>query len=265
VTNALDELRADLVAEQDALDAVVATIDEDSWHTSTPSPGWTVADQIGHLAFFDRSATLSIVDEDHFQEELHALIESAAGEGVDGFTLRAYRTMSGSELLHAWRHNRTLLNEAASTLTESSRLPWYGPSMGAKSFLTARLMETWAHGTDVVDALSATRPATDRLRHIAQLGVLTRGWSYRVRGEDAPEGEIRVELIGPTGDSWSWGPNDADEWVRGSAEDFCLVVTQRRHVDDTTLTYSELGRDWLLRAQAFAGGPSIGPPAKGIA
>ena len=131
--------------------------------------------------------------------------------------------------------------------------------MSAKSFLTARLMETWAHGTDIVDTLGATRPATDRLRHVAQLGYLTRAWSYGVRGDEVPVGEIRVELRGPSGGLWTWGPDDADEKVTGSAEEFCLVVTQRRHVDDTSLQYGPLGRDWLLRAQAYAGGPSNGP------
>jgi uncharacterized protein (TIGR03084 family) len=78
-----------------------------------------------------------------------------------------------------------------------------------------------------------------------------------------PTEDIRVDLIGPSGDVWSWGPDDADESVTGSAEEFCLVVTQRRHVDDTSLKYGELGRDWLIRAQAFAGGPSEGPQPKG--
>jgi uncharacterized protein (TIGR03084 family) len=263
VTNALDELRGELVAEQESLDVVVASIDDDQWRLATPSPGWTVADQISHLTFFDRSAVTAITDGDQFQEELSALIEGVASDGLDNFTLRSYRALTSSELLERWRHNRQLLDEAAQTLTDNSRLPWYGPSMSAKSFLSARLMETWAHGTDIVDALNAARLATDRLRHIAKLGYLTRAWSYGVRGDDVPTGEIRVELIGPSGDAWSWGPDDAEDLVSGSAEEFCLVVTQRRHVDDTSLTYGELGRDWLLRAQAFAGGPSKGPQPRG--
>lgn len=135
--------------------------------------------------------------------------------------------------------------------------------MGAKSFLTARLMEVWAHGVDVVEAVGAVRQPTDRLRHIAQLGVITRGWSYSVRGEQAPPGTIRVVLVGPSGDTWTWGPEDADDTVSGSAEDFCLVVTQRRHLDDTAVVAGELGRHWLLRAQAFAGPPSDVPGPRG--
>jgi uncharacterized protein (TIGR03084 family) len=218
-----------------------------------------VADQIGHLTYFDRSAVIAILDAPQFQEDLAALIDAGTSDSLDNVTLRSYRALTSSDLLEAWREGRRSLQEASLTLRDDARIPWYGPSMSAKSFLTARLMETWAHGTDVVDALGATRPATDRLRHVAQLGYLTRAWSYRVRGDEVPEGEIRVELLSPSSQLWSWGPEDALERVTGSAEEFCLVVTQRRHVDDTSLQYGDLGRDWLLRAQAFAGGPSTGP------
>ncbi len=135
--------------------------------------------------------------------------------------------------------------------------------MGAMSFLTARLMETWAHGTDVADALGLHLTPSDRLRHIAQLGFITRKWSYQIRGEEVPDGRVRVSLSGPSGTQWTWGEENADDEVRGDVEDFCLVVTQRRHLDDTDLEVGELARHWLVRAQAFAGAPSEGPSAKG--
>ncbi len=132
--------------------------------------------------------------------------------------------------------------------------------MGAKSFLTARLMECWAHGQDVADALGVERAATDRLRHVARLGVITRGWSYVNRGLEPPADEVRVELIGPSGARWRFGPDDATGVVTGPALDFCLVVTQRRHPDDTALQVTgDVARDWLERAQAFAGPPTDGP------
>lgn len=134
--------------------------------------------------------------------------------------------------------------------------------MGAKSFLTARLMECWAHGQDIVDAVGAARPATDRLRHIAQLGYITRGWTYTNRKLDMPEGEIRVSLDAPSGDRWTWGPEDAAATVAGGAEAFCLVVTQRRHLDDIELdVQGDAAVDWLTKAQAFAGPPTDGPAA----
>jgi len=131
--------------------------------------------------------------------------------------------------------------------------------MGSKSFLTARLMEVWAHGQDVVDTIGAERHATDRLRHIAQLGYITRKWTYLNRGSDAPAGDVRVELLSPSGSAWSWGDAD-DASVAGDALDFCLVVTQRRNISDTSLVVSgDRAADWMAKAQAFAGPPTDGP------
>jgi uncharacterized protein (TIGR03084 family) len=256
----LDQVRADLLAEQASLDDVVAGIPDEAWDTPTPSPGWTVADQIAHLAYFDGTATLAIEDPDAFNASVGELL-TAAGEGseaLDALTLA--RGTPPAELLARWRGNRARLADAAARLDDSARVPWYGPPMGAKSFLTARLMETWAHGQDVVDALGAQRPATDRLRHIAQLGYITRGWSYRNRGLEVPEGDVRLELTAPSGETWTWGPEGAADVVRGPALDLCLVVTQRRHPHDTALEVTgEVARDWLERAQAFAGPPTDGP------
>jgi len=255
----LDVVRADLFAEQDDLDALVAPLGDEGWLLATPSPGWNVADQIGHLTYFDGSAVHAILDPDRFRAELGDLIEGATAEGLDVFTLGAFRTLTPPQQLAAWRYNRAALANAARTLGEETRVDWYGPSMGARSFLAARLMETWAHGTDVADALGVNRPATTRLRHVAQLGFITRSWSYRVRGEEPPDGTVRLELNGPSDEVWTWGDADAADTIRGSVQDFCLVVTQRRHLDDTSLESGALGRHWMLRAQAFAGSASSGP------
>jgi uncharacterized protein (TIGR03084 family) len=258
------DVSVDLVAEQDALDAVVAGLAPDRWQAPTPSPGWTVADQIGHLAYFDGTATLAMTDPDAFQTHRHELLATFGdAAAVEAMTLGAFRAMRPDELLAAWRRGRAGLAAAAAVIAPDARIDWYGPSMSKRSFLTARLMEAWAHGQDVVDAVGADRPATDRLRHVAQLGVITRGWSYRNRGSDVPDGDVRVELAAPSGDVWTWGDADLDDFVTGTAEDFCLVVTQRRHVDDTQLvTKGPLARDWMECAQAFAGPATTGPPAR---
>ncbi len=262
-------LAGDLAAEQDTLDVVVAELTDDQWQLPTPSPGWTIADQIGHLTYFDGAATTAIQDPAEFavrRDELFAAALDQPG-AADDLTLGPARAMVPGALLQAWRENRRRLATAAATLTDGMRVEWYGPSMSAKSFLTARLMEAWAHGQDVVDAavqagLDARRDATDRLRHIAQLGVITRGWSYTNRGMDVPLGEVRVELTAPSGALWTWGPENAPDIVRGPAEDFCLVVTQRRHPHDTDLEVTgEAAADWLVHAQAFAGGATDGPAA----
>jgi uncharacterized protein (TIGR03084 family) len=257
----VSEVLDDLVAEQQSLDEIVSTLDAEQWQLPTPSPGWTVADQIGHLTYFDGNAALAVVDPDAFQDEMAALL--GGGRSGDEMTLGRYRAMSPDELLTAWRSNRDTLRAAGATLTNDTRIAWYGPSMGSKSFLTARLMEAWAHGQDIVDAVGATREPTDRLRHIAQLGFITRGWTYVNRGLDVPSTPVRVELTSPSGDTWSFGPDAAGESIVGPAFDFCLVTTQRRHVDDTALVVTgSSARDWMEKAQLFAGPPSDGPPPR---
>ena len=252
---------ADVIAEQASLDAVVAELADDLWDLATPSPGWAIRDQIGHLAFFDMAAALAIRDPDAFDAHRRELM--AAPDG-DALTLGPARAMAPAQLLAHWRHHRNELAAAAATCGEHDRIEWYGPSMGAKSFLTARLMEAWAHGQDICDAVGAERTATDRLRHIAQLGYITRGWTYLNRRLDMPPGEIRVSLTSPGGDTWQWGPDDADATVTGSALDFCLVTSQRRNLADTDLELDgDNATDWLEKAQLFAGPPSDPPPARG--
>lgn len=257
MTTPLERLREDLRAEELALDDVVAEIREEQWLLATPSPGWSVADQIAHLTYFDEAAVSALTEPERFRTERGALFAHASD--IDEFTLAPLRRLAHHDLLERWRLARVALYRASQNLAEDARVEWFGPSMGAKSFLSARLMETWAHGTDVVDALRATRPPTDRLVHVAQLGYNTRRWSYQVRGDAVPEGEVRLELTSPSGASWTWGPDLADDTVRGLAEEFCLVVTQRRHLEDTSLVAGELATNWLQRAQAFAGAATLGP------
>ena len=251
---------ADLIAEQAALDEVVTNLDDDQWEQMTPSPGWAIRDQVGHLAFFDMTAALAIRDPEGFDTHRKELMSTL---DVDGLTLGAARVMAPAELLAHWRQHRNELAVAAAACAEDARIEWYGPSMGAKSFLTARLMEVWAHGQDICDAVGAEREATDRLRHIAQLGFITRGWTYLNRRLEMPAGEIRLALASPGGDSWTWGPDDAGATVTGAALDFCLVTAQRRNLADTDLTIDgDIATDWLEKAQLFAGPPSNPPAAR---
>ena len=261
-------VRRDLLDEQAELDRLMNALEPGAWELETPSPGWRVRDQIGHLAYFDDSAAMAIAAPADFVEARDKLVEAMVSadpdDEVDALTLGAARAMSPAELLDHWRTCRRRLADASVSVADDSRIEWYGPSMGAKSFLTARLMECWAHGQDIVDTVGADRQPTDRLAHIAQLGFITRKWTYANRGLDVPPGEVAVHLRSPGGDTWSFGPpsDEAASTVSGSALDFCLVTSQRRHLDDTDLEIEgDLGRDWLLKAQLFAGPPSD-PPAR---
>jgi uncharacterized protein (TIGR03084 family) len=252
----VEQICADLEAEHDVLDQLVGTADPDAWDRSTPAVGWAVRDQISHLGFFDRSAVLAATDPAAFAASVHELVSAGADVSV-----WPGRGMGPADLLMWWRAGRRELLAALRPLEPKARLPWYGPPMSARSFATARLMETWAHGQDVADALGVEREPSDRLRHIAHLGFQTRAFAYVNRGLDAPTEPMQVVLTLPSGTEWTAGDPLASNRVTGSALDFCLVVTQRRHRADTALEATgEKAEEWLAIAQAFAGPPGEGRP-----
>lgn len=247
----------DLRSESDVLDGLVAPLPADRWADPTPAPGWTIAHQIAHLLWTDRVALTAVTDEAAFADELAAAASDPVGF-VDAGADELARTPP-TELLADWRATRGRLHDALLTVPAGRKLPWFGPPMSAASMATARLMETWAHGLDVADALGVKRPASERLRSIAHLGVRTRDYAFFVNNLAPPSEPFLVELLGPGGDTWSWGPADAAQRVAGSAEDFCFLVTQRRALSDLDLT--AVGADaqrWLEIAQAFAGPPGAG-------
>ena len=250
----MDAICDHLAAEHHSLDELVATLDEDDWSRATPAVGWSIRDQISHLWYFDQRAAMALRDADEFAADTERLIAA----GGTAASVAPGRAMTGAQLLAEWRADRAALLSLARAVDPSTRIPWYGPSMGARSFITARLMETWAHGQDVVDALGATRRPTTRLRHVAHIGVRARPFSYLINGKDLPDVPVHVALTAPDGSIWEWdGP--ATDSVRGEALDFCLVVTQRRHLADTALQIEgAAATEWMSIAQAFAGEPGSG-------
>jgi uncharacterized protein (TIGR03084 family) len=251
------ELLGDLDAETAVFDGWIAALADDQWARPTPAEGWTIADQVSHLAYFDDAAVQSATDPDAFRDGLDAVVAD-----VDGFTARiaAENRAKSPDELRAWfARARSELATTYATIDPRARLPWYGPDMSAASMVTARIMETWAHGQDVADAVHLAHPATAAVRHVAFLGVRTRDFSYVARGLDPPGVDVHVELAGPHGEVWSFGAAGAPDTVRGPAVDFCLVVTQRRHVDDTALAVrGPHATQWMAIAQAYAGPPGIG-------
>jgi uncharacterized protein (TIGR03084 family) len=249
----VEEICRDLDQEQQALDAIVAPLTEEQWLLATPAAGWDVKDTIVHLVQADLAALLAVVDADGFAQAKRNM----ATKGFEG-TFGARGDKTGAEVLTWWREDRARMLAAFRSRGPKDRIPWFGPDMSALSFATARLMETWSHGQDVAQTLGVTLPATDRLRHVAHIGVTTRGWSYVNRGREVPPGDVRVELTAPSGAIWTWGPERAANTVSGPALDFCLVVTQRCRRNDTALvTDGPLAEEWMSLAQAFAGPPTL--------
>jgi uncharacterized protein (TIGR03084 family) len=254
-------LAADLAAESAVTRALVAGLDEAGWHTPTPAAGWDIADQISHLAYFDEVTVQSALDPEQFKA---GLAEAEASGGIDPDTIAVrFRDHSGAHLLAWFDTARGELLNTFKNLDPRTRLPWFGPAMSAASSLTARIMETWAHTQDIADALGVTREPTNRLRHVAHIGVGARAFSYAAHGKSVPAAEIRVELTGPDGTAWTWGPAEAENRVSGPALDFCLLVTQRRHRNDLGLAIEgPAAIEWMAIAQAFAGAAGTGRPPR---
>ena len=252
----LSEILTDLHDESAELDRLVADLPDPDWARATPAPGWTVAHQIAHLSSTDRAAVASATEPDEFGRWL-----AAAAADPGGFVETAARQALAEppELLRRWRASRAELAAALATAPRDARLPWFGTTMSPASMATARLMETWAHGEDVAAALGRPRLPTRRLRHVVHLGVRTMGHGFLVHGRPAPDAPVFIELTGPDGDTWAYGPPDADNRITGPALDFCLLVTQRAHRDDLGLEASgPVADEWLDVAQAFAGPPGGG-------
>lgn len=260
-SDVLEPLLADLDAESRQLDGWVRDLDPGDWRTVTTPECWTVAHQLGHLAWTDVASYTAIADPDGFGR----MMKEAAAD-PSGFVDAAadqWADLEPAVLLQRWRSGREQLADALRSVPDGDKVAWFGPPMSPASMATARLMETWAHGRDVAAALDIEAPRDDRARHIAHLATRTRDYAYQLRGEDPPAEAFRVELTGPRGDTWAWGPQDADQSVRGAGYDFALLAVRRLHRDDAGVwTSGEDAEHWLGIIQAFAGQPGNDPKRK---
>ncbi|MGB3771176.1 MAG: maleylpyruvate isomerase family mycothiol-dependent enzyme [Rhodococcus sp. (in: high G+C Gram-positive bacteria)] len=277
---------ADLLAEGDELSVVLSGLSDSEWSWQTCAPQWTIARQVAHLAVTDTASIVSAAAgagawqfaKSFDRHQVRSLVDIAVPSIVFGVSwpFRAERggvadlmdrtstfaTHRKPEvLLSHWQERRHALADALGKVDDETKLTWIGPPMSPATMATARLMETFAHGQDILDTLGVDRVATPRLRHIAGLGVRTRRFAYGQHNLSAPPAP-RVELTGPDGSVWSWGDQNASEIVTGTALDFCLLVTQRRHREDCdVVAVGEGAHQWLRIAQAFAGPPGEGRKA----
>lgn len=270
----LETLCADLAAECAGLFDVLAPLDEATWNAPTSCVPWTIKDQVSHLAWNDEAAVRALTDPDGFRRS-----RPTTPEGIQRMVdqvIADHHDRPGADLLTWFRAAHTALLDAASGVDPKLRMPWYGPDMSVASKVTARFMETWAHGHDITDALGIAHRPTDRVRHVVFLGLQALPNAYAAQGKPAPDARVRLDLVAPSGESeeggetgggggnsaaWQFGPPDAVNVVTGDAYELALVVTQRRHVADTGLRATgPVAEEWLSIAQAFAGPPGAGRP-----
>jgi uncharacterized protein (TIGR03084 family) len=248
----LEEVLQDLTTDGDELDRMVAGLDESHWRLPTPAPGWTVADQIAHLAFIFRLAGAAAADPETFKA-----MAAQAGKDFDGAVnaaLADYADDSPEVLLGRWRAERAATIKALGDVPENQVVPWLVNPLPPVILACAGIMETFAHGQDVADALGVRREPTDRIKHLVVFAVLTRDFGYQSRGLTPPATEFRFELTAPSGELWAYGPEDSEQRISGPAWDFCLLATRRRHRDDLKVVASGAEADhWLDIAQAYRG------------
>jgi uncharacterized protein (TIGR03084 family) len=247
--------------ECEALDALVAGLAPDDFARVTDFYGWTVRDEVMHLMFLDEVALRSICDEAAFLAQKAEIRRYQAEVGeLSDYMRRRYADLDDAALAQAWRSGYRALHARFAQSDPKARMKWFGPDMSLRSAESARQMEVWAHGQDLYDLFGVARRNAARIRNICDLGVRTHGWSFANRGLAAPQPPPAVALISPDGETWAWSAEAGRDEVAGPAEDFALVVTQRRHVDDTGLTVrGEAARRWMEIAQCFAGEASDGP------
>jgi uncharacterized protein (TIGR03084 family) len=217
------EILADLVAEQQTLDQVLQRAPDRDWKRKTPATGWSVQDVISHLAWSEERALRAIEGDKTLLKEVKAY------SGIDAYNetgIALGRTKRPQEVIEWWRHSRAAVVDALSHSSSDVRIKWLAGPISARTFATARLMETWAHGLDITSALGREVVDTARLRHIAWLGWKTLPFAFKGVGKPYPA-PIRVELVGPGYARWVFGPEGSDQIVRGSAGDWCRLVVRR--------------------------------------
>ena len=255
----------DYLAEANSLFMLLQEQPNSVFGIQTQFKSWTISDVIGHLYVFDIAALKTLESAEAF-EEYFAPIRSDLSRGLSILEIQCkyLGDLTGRALLERWRITSKSLSEAYVVADPKQRVRWAGPEMSALTCITARQMETWAHGQEVFDVLGVTRPAADRIRNICHLGVSTFSWTFINRKLPVPGLLPFVRLTSPSGDTWEWNDRNSNNCVSGDATAFAQVVTQVRNIADTTLVVTGDGASkWMALAQCFAG-PPITPPVKGF-
>ncbi|TDV41039.1 TIGR03084 family metal-binding protein [Actinophytocola oryzae] len=248
---------ADITAEAADFEGLVAGIDEAAWALPTPAPGWSVAHQVGHLAFIFRLAGAAAAEPQVFK----AMVERASGDfdAAVNASLESYLGDPPEVLLNRWRDERDTAIKALAAVPADQVVPWLVRPLPPAVLCCAGMMELFAHGQDIADALGVTRTRTDRLWFVAWFVTLVWDFGYQARGLSTPDVQFRYELTAPSGALWTFGPEDAGQRITGPAEDFCLLATRRRHRDDLAVTAVGAEADqWLDIAQAYRGAAGDG-------
>ncbi len=249
--------------ESQDLNTLVEPLSDGDLEQVTAFKSWRISTVIRHLYFWNQMALHALHDEERFKKAIAPAMEAMqSGVSLSDYEATAV-PQSGNELVGLWQTSYLALADAYLRADPSQRCTWVGPSMSARSCITARQMETWAHGQEVYDCLGKDRVDTDRLINVVVLGTNTYAWTFQVRGEATPDPKPAIALIAPSGALWQFGEPQENNNISGDAVAFAQVVTQTRNLADTQLVCrGDIATRWMQSAQCFAGGPSD-PPSPG--
>ncbi len=250
--------------ESDALYKLLINADKNSFKLKTQFKSWTINDVLYHLHVWNIAALLSLKNENEFKEFMQNFMEAVkSGNSAREYEKILSDNAEGLDLLHLWKETYEKISNEFAKSDPKKRVKWAGPDMSVRSSITARHMETWAHGQEIFDQLGFERIDTDRIKNIVVIGVNTFGWTYINRNLSIPEKMPKLSLLSPSNELWEWNEDNEENMISGSATEFSQVVTQVRNINDTSLKVSgKIANEWMSIAQCFAGPPE-NPPEKG--
>lgn len=251
----------DFLEESRCLDLLVEPLDTAGLQLVTQFMDWTIEDIIGHLHLFNHAAKLALADRNLFKDFFAPMATDLnQGKSLLSVQNKWLDGTGGRELLNMWREGYEAAAQEYATADPKQRIAWAGPDMSARSSITARQMETWAHGQAAFDILGVAREDKDRIKNIVHLGINTYGWTFKNRNLPTPDPAPHIRLKAPSGTIWQWNEEQNDNRVEGSAVEFCQIVTQTRNVADTNIEATgNTATRWMAMAQCFAGPPVEGP------
>ena len=250
--------------ESDPLYKLFINANKNSFKLKTQFKSWTINDVLYHLHVWNIAALLSLKNENEFKEFMQNFMEAVkSGNSAREYEKILSDNAEGLDLLNLWKETYEKISNEFAKSDPKKRVKWAGPDMSVRSSITARHMETWAHGQEIFDQLGFERIDTDRIKNIVVIGVNTFGWTYINRNLSIPEKMPKLSLLSPSNELWEWNEDNEENMISGSATEFSQVVTQVRNINDTSLKVSgKIANEWMSIAQCFAGPPE-NPPEKG--
>lgn len=238
-----DVLR-DLTAQHAELWSLLAPLDDARWSRPTPCDGWDVRDVVLHLHQTDELALASLRGdlardiEEFMRAGGEGSVDDAAAASVAqarGANGAANGAANGGETGAQWRASANQLRAALADVDPSVRLQWVVGTLSARTLAATRLAECWIHTGDVAAALGIELAPTNRLVHVARLAWRTLPYAFARAGRELA-GSVGFDLVGPTGDAWSFGlDDDPMTVVAGSGVELCEVAGRRRDPSATAL------------------------------